>query len=284
MPQLPPSPLLGGAGNPGPAIVPGKGPGGKGPPRCLWIALENASPLLSSWRAPILPSRAEQSAVASAGPPHSAPRPPDSIPCFPGHIHRQVKRTQARIRAAASPATNSPSPTCSTPSEGGPEGRTPAPYTSASQTLGTAPSPGLLRRAHAHSALTNTPSVFRLLFFRASCQANCCAPWAGLGGGRDLRWAGRARGARGPSLNHPQTRSGACCTRSVSPRQVSVDPVTCCAKNICESRCMQRLFRSIFRGLATPKPLLFEEMIRLAERTTEEEVGLGKGNSVRRTL
>lgn len=99
-PRLAPSPLLGGAGDRGPTIVPGRGPGGKGPPRCLWIALENASPLPFSWRAPALPSQVEPSAAVSAGPPRSAPRPPDSTPCLPGHTHRHrpVSRTQARIR------------------------------------------------------------------------------------------------------------------------------------------------------------------------------------------
>lgn len=140
LPHLLPSPLLGGAGHRGQTIVPGRDPGGKGPPRCLWTALEIASPRPSSWHAPALPAPAEPSAAASAGPPRSALRPPDSTPCLPGHTythvhrHRYVSRTQARIPAGVSPETPTPaSPASRTPS------RTPAPYTSASQAQGTTP-------------------------------------------------------------------------------------------------------------------------------------------------
>lgn len=128
---------------------------------------------------------------------------------------------------------------------------------------GYSPSPGLLLRAHAHSAHTDTPSVFPRPFFRASCQANCCAPWAGPGDGRSRCGRGRVEGHVGPALISFRREAGACCrSRTFSPRQVSVDPVTRCAKNICECRCM----RTVFRGLATPEPLLCEEVMRLADQ------------------
>lgn len=55
--------------------------------------------------------------------------------------------------------------------------------------------------------------------------------------------------------------------RGLSRRDRSVGiPWLVALKTFVESRCMHRLFRTVFRGLATPEPLLCEEVMRLAEQ------------------
>lgn len=83
----------------------------KRPPRCLWEAPESASPPPSSWPAPAPLDPAWPSAAGNAGPPRSAPRPPNSSPCLPRWAHTHTGAGQSapgRARASTSPAARRP--------------------------------------------------------------------------------------------------------------------------------------------------------------------------------
>lgn len=113
---------------------------------------------------------------------------------------------------------NSPSPASRTPSGGGLEGRTPAPYTSASQTQGTAPHQACFSRRTRTAHTRTRLRCSRCSSFAPVAKLTAARRGRGLETGRGLWRAGPGwgGGARGPSLNQLQTRSGACCcTREV---------------------------------------------------------------------